>query len=114
MADKKGEKSAVKVMVRVRPFNGRELAPYENENEYPTSIVLMDGPTVKVVDTEGMVKDVFDFHETFWSIPESQRQFTNKPFADQEAVFEVTGKPAVEAALAGKHVCIFAYGQTGS
>ena len=111
--DDKGEKSAVRVMTRVRPFNARELGLCEAE--YPNSVVHMeDGHKVNLVDNAGSIRDTFDFHEVFWSIPESQKQFCAEPFADQAAVFEKTGVVAVQAALKGYHTCIFAYGQTGS
>eukprot|EP01059_Diplonema_ambulator_P033733 TRINITY_DN7196_c0_g3_i1.p1 TRINITY_DN7196_c0_g3~~TRINITY_DN7196_c0_g3_i1.p1 ORF type:complete len:950 (+),score=422.63 TRINITY_DN7196_c0_g3_i1:46-2850(+) len=106
------EKSAVKVMTRVRPFNSRELG--DNPSEFPNSVIMMDGNNVHLLNEDGSVKDSFEFHETFWSIPDSQQQFCSKPFADQVAVFEKTGVVAVEAALKGYHCCIFAYGQTGS
>eukprot|EP01062_Namystynia_karyoxenos_P027728 TRINITY_DN211_c1_g2_i1.p1 TRINITY_DN211_c1_g2~~TRINITY_DN211_c1_g2_i1.p1 ORF type:complete len:1048 (+),score=308.73 TRINITY_DN211_c1_g2_i1:94-3144(+) len=110
----KGDKSAVKVMVRIRPFNSRELAGLEAD-EYPTSILHFDGKRVTLLDRNQSPVDHFDFHETFWSIPEKQKQYgVLKPFADQEHVFEYTGKPAVDTALAAKHCCIFAYGQTGT
>ncbi|KAJ9470145.1 Kinesin-like protein unc-104 [Diplonema papillatum] len=116
----KAEKQAVKVMVRVRPFNKRELElarQGDDGDTYPTSIVLMNenDESLLVLDQEGCIKDTFNFHKCFWSIPESQGQLQcRKQFTDQPDVYEYTGKPAVQAALAAKHVCIFAYGQTGS
>eukprot|EP01061_Rhynchopus_euleeides_P001067 TRINITY_DN1074_c0_g3_i1.p1 TRINITY_DN1074_c0_g3~~TRINITY_DN1074_c0_g3_i1.p1 ORF type:complete len:986 (+),score=385.38 TRINITY_DN1074_c0_g3_i1:80-2959(+) len=111
--DATGEKAAVRVMTRVRPFNQREHSL--SGDQYPTSVIHMsNGTTVHMVDDSGDVKDSFEFHKVFWSIPEAQKQFSSEPFSDQEAVFEETGKPAVAAALNGYHACIFAYGQTGS
>eukprot|EP01064_Diplonema_japonicum_P030290 TRINITY_DN5128_c0_g2_i1.p1 TRINITY_DN5128_c0_g2~~TRINITY_DN5128_c0_g2_i1.p1 ORF type:complete len:929 (+),score=300.16 TRINITY_DN5128_c0_g2_i1:57-2843(+) len=112
MSKKGPEKSAVQVMTRVRPFNNRELG--DHPETYPNSVVMMDKNTVHIINEDGTVKDSFEFHETFWSIPESQNQYSNKTFADQVDVFEKTGVVAVEAALKGYHCCIFAYGQTGS
>eukprot|EP01060_Flectonema_neradi_P029450 TRINITY_DN407_c0_g2_i1.p1 TRINITY_DN407_c0_g2~~TRINITY_DN407_c0_g2_i1.p1 ORF type:complete len:985 (+),score=214.08 TRINITY_DN407_c0_g2_i1:1085-4039(+) len=106
-------KEAVRVMTRVRPFNSRELGGTDI-SAFPNSIICMDGNTVHVVDDAGNVKDSFEFHECFWSIPDSQKQYSSNPFADQVAVYEKTGVTAVEAALKGYHCCIFAYGQTGS
>eukprot|EP01064_Diplonema_japonicum_P004391 TRINITY_DN12859_c3_g1_i1.p1 TRINITY_DN12859_c3_g1~~TRINITY_DN12859_c3_g1_i1.p1 ORF type:complete len:923 (+),score=220.97 TRINITY_DN12859_c3_g1_i1:77-2845(+) len=112
----KSEKSAVKVMVRVRPFNKRELDLEGKSKEGPTSIVLMhnDDETVQILDKDGCIKDTFDFHRSFWSIPAEQATHCNKQFTDQAAVYEETGKPAVKTALSARHCCIFAYGQTGS
>eukprot|EP00755_Sulcionema_specki_P023895 Sspe_Gene.79989::Locus_50295_Transcript_1_1_Confidence_1.000_Length_1052::g.79989::m.79989 len=112
------EKSeAVKVMVRLRPFNKRELSGFTDSNEYPVSIVYMHEGSgrVDMLDQDGNpTGDEFEFHETFWSIPESQKQFCSKPFADQQLVFNTVGIDAVENALNGYHTCLFAYGQTGS
>eukprot|EP01064_Diplonema_japonicum_P034333 TRINITY_DN707_c0_g1_i7.p1 TRINITY_DN707_c0_g1~~TRINITY_DN707_c0_g1_i7.p1 ORF type:complete len:969 (+),score=194.19 TRINITY_DN707_c0_g1_i7:54-2909(+) len=109
----KAEKAAVRVMVRVRPFARRELG--DNPHEYPVSVVSMnEGGKVDVLDQQGALQDQFEFHETFWSIPEEQKQYSSAPFATQETVFNKTGTIAVEAALKGYHTCIFAYGQTGS
>eukprot|EP01060_Flectonema_neradi_P033576 TRINITY_DN5672_c0_g1_i1.p1 TRINITY_DN5672_c0_g1~~TRINITY_DN5672_c0_g1_i1.p1 ORF type:complete len:977 (+),score=259.77 TRINITY_DN5672_c0_g1_i1:46-2976(+) len=114
MADKpeKPEKSAVRVMVRIRPFSKRELG--DNVYDFPMSVAMMDGHKVNVMDQNGALADSFDFHETFWSIPEDQKQFCKAPFCDQENVFQRTGIAAVGDAFKGYHTCIFAYGQTGS
>eukprot|EP00659_Diplonema_papillatum_P016423 gene16423-25175_t len=106
---------AVRVMVRVRPFNARERQQL-SEEEWPMSIIYMhpDSPKVDVLDKDGGIIDSYDFGETFWSIPESQKQICSKPFADQETVYKQMALPAVDAALEGYHACIFAYGQTGS
>eukprot|EP01062_Namystynia_karyoxenos_P044085 TRINITY_DN32352_c2_g1_i1.p1 TRINITY_DN32352_c2_g1~~TRINITY_DN32352_c2_g1_i1.p1 ORF type:complete len:1092 (+),score=407.52 TRINITY_DN32352_c2_g1_i1:124-3399(+) len=104
-----GEQNKVRVMVRVRPFNPRELAGLDSD-EYPLSIVQMSGKRVTVDE----FPYPFEFDECFWSIPESQRQMSPMPFTAQEDVFAKTGAPAVTHALNGFHTCIFAYGQTGS
>ena len=110
----KAEKAAVKAMVRIRPFSAKELKGFE-PNEYPISVISMADERVDVIGDDGAVKDSFEFHNTFWSIPESQKQHhVFKPFATQETVFQETGAPAVANALKGYHTCIFAYGQTGS
>ena len=110
--DKKAEKSAVRVMVRVRPFASRELG--DNPDEYPMSIVSMEQNKVNVMDQNGQIADSFEFHQTFWSIPEEQNQFSSQPFMDQEGVFKAIGLGAVENVMKGYHTCLFAYGQTGS
>eukprot|EP01062_Namystynia_karyoxenos_P044083 TRINITY_DN32352_c1_g1_i1.p1 TRINITY_DN32352_c1_g1~~TRINITY_DN32352_c1_g1_i1.p1 ORF type:complete len:1045 (+),score=262.64 TRINITY_DN32352_c1_g1_i1:88-3222(+) len=102
-----GEQDKVKVMVRVRPFLPRELQGIQ-PNEYPLAIVHIEGNNVTC---DGRT---FDFHEAFWSLPESQKQVCNKAVAAQEDVYRVVGAPAVAHAIKGYHSCIFAYGQTGS
>eukprot|EP01060_Flectonema_neradi_P024428 TRINITY_DN3326_c0_g2_i1.p1 TRINITY_DN3326_c0_g2~~TRINITY_DN3326_c0_g2_i1.p1 ORF type:complete len:890 (+),score=188.52 TRINITY_DN3326_c0_g2_i1:138-2672(+) len=106
---------AVKVMIRVRPFNSRERKEC-GDDEYPMSIVYMhpDNEKVDVLAPDGSIEDTYEFGKAFWSIPESQKQICSKPFADQEAVFEQMGISTVDSALEGYHSCIFAYGQTGS
>ena len=113
MASTGNSKEAVRVMTRVRPFNSRELGGTDIAS-FPNSMICMDGNMVHVVDDAGNVKDSFEFHECFWSIPDSQKQYSTNEFADQVAVYEKTGVIAVESALKGYHCCIFAYGQTGS
>eukprot|EP01065_Artemidia_motanka_P031404 TRINITY_DN3775_c0_g1_i2.p1 TRINITY_DN3775_c0_g1~~TRINITY_DN3775_c0_g1_i2.p1 ORF type:complete len:874 (+),score=323.64 TRINITY_DN3775_c0_g1_i2:66-2624(+) len=110
------DKEAVKVMVRIRPFNKRELAGLSSD-EYPTSIVYMhaDRPKIDILDKHGQpTGEEFEFNTTFWSMPASQKQVCAKDFATQEDVFQAMGVPAVQSALSGYHCCIFAYGQTGS
>ena len=109
------DEEAVQVMVRVRPFNGRELAS-SGEGEFPQSIVMATPGTeqVQVLDKEGCVTNSINFHQVFWSIPKEQQQYCGKEFSGQADVYEVAGKRAVETALSFKHCCIFAYGQTGS
>ena len=87
----------IQVMVRVRPLNSREALedpkPCVNTNESnPTNIILDAKPEPKMF--------TFD-----WIGGEN---------TSQEKVFEVAGKPMVQAYLEGYNCCIFAYGQTGA
>eukprot|EP01061_Rhynchopus_euleeides_P009690 TRINITY_DN188_c0_g1_i1.p1 TRINITY_DN188_c0_g1~~TRINITY_DN188_c0_g1_i1.p1 ORF type:complete len:942 (+),score=498.09 TRINITY_DN188_c0_g1_i1:264-3089(+) len=121
----------VEAMVRVRPFNKRELEKLKQEdpNGMPQSIVMMKGRRVSLLDPEKNYQEceAFDFDEAFWSIPESQwsidmdDEFVRKAIKDmgvhcvgQQEVFEKTGLLAVQHAFDGFHSCIFAYGQTGA
>ena len=111
------EQTNVKVMVRIRPFNTREIALTEGGIEAIRSVLIADGSSVRVLDHQNNWAEKpegFAFDHVLWSIPSSQNQITTSPFATQEDVFVVTGKPAVENALQGFHNTIFAYGQTGS
>eukprot|EP01063_Lacrimia_lanifica_P025856 TRINITY_DN3387_c0_g6_i1.p1 TRINITY_DN3387_c0_g6~~TRINITY_DN3387_c0_g6_i1.p1 ORF type:complete len:835 (+),score=378.14 TRINITY_DN3387_c0_g6_i1:91-2595(+) len=110
-----GQDDAVKVYVRVRPFNKRERAG-KGEDEYPMSIIYMhpENAKVDVLAEDGQIQDTFSFTKTFWSIPESQKQISSMAFADQDDVFQALGVPAVNNAMDGYHSCVFAYGQTGS
>eukprot|EP00659_Diplonema_papillatum_P003601 gene3601-5587_t len=121
----------VEAMVRVRPFNKRELDKLRGESDtgMAQSIVMMKGRRVSLLDADKGYQEceAFDFDEAFWSIPEEQwavdikDDFVRKAIKDmgvrcvgQQEVFEKTGEKAVNHAFEGFHSCIFAYGQTGS
>lgn len=110
------ERVNVKVMTRCRPFNSRELQLTAEAQQELKSAVVMEQNTVRVLDPDrGFAeREAFQFDHALWSVPDSQVPFHDNPFVDQETVFDLTGKPAVESALGGYHCTIFAYGQTGS
>uniref|UniRef100_A0A8D0H0V4 Kinesin family member 13A n=1 Tax=Sphenodon punctatus TaxID=8508 RepID=A0A8D0H0V4_SPHPU len=83
----------VKVAVRVRPVNRREL----------------ELNTKCIVEMEGN-QTVFAFDYCFWSMDESN----TAKYAGQEVVFKCLGEGILEKAFQGYNACIFAYGQTGS
>ncbi|OXB84523.1 UNVERIFIED_CONTAM: hypothetical protein H355_007999 [Colinus virginianus] len=101
----------VKVAVRVRPMNRREL-------ELNTKCVVeMEGnqtvlhpPPSNTKQGERKPPKVFAFDHCFWSMDESN---TTK-YAGQEVVFKCLGEGILEKAFQGYNACIFAYGQTGS
>ncbi|PNJ71253.1 kinesin-like protein KIF13A isoform X7 [Pongo pygmaeus] len=101
----------VKVAVRVRPMNRREL-------ELNTKCVVeMEGnqtvlhpPPSNTKQGERKPPKVFAFDYCFWSMDESN---TTK-YAGQEMVFKCLGEGILEKAFQGYNACIFAYGQTGS
>ncbi|XP_065769221.1 kinesin-like protein KIF13A isoform X3 [Muntiacus reevesi] len=101
----------VKVAVRVRPLNRREL-------ELNTKCVVeMEGnqtvlhpPPSNSKQGERKPPKVFAFDYCFWSMDESN---TTK-YAGQEVVFKCLGEGILEKAFQGYNACIFAYGQTGS
>jgi hypothetical protein len=113
----------VKVCIRVRPFNSRELELQRQQTDKPLrSVVAMpDGMAGKVAfyeksagsSQEYKLSDEFQYTKTFWSIPEEQQPHVFAP-VNQEDVYESLGRPMVKYAVAGFHNCVFAYGQTGS
>lgn len=113
----------VQVVIRVRPFNNRELELQRQQTDKPLrSVVAMpDGMAGKVTfyekapgaSQEYKVGDEFQYTKTFWSIPEEQQPHAFAPVS-QEDVYESIGRPMVKYAVAGFHNCVFAYGQTGS
>ncbi|XP_062473971.1 kinesin-like protein KIF13A isoform X2 [Pezoporus occidentalis] len=101
----------VKVAVRVRPMNRREL------DLNTKCIVEMEGnqtvlhpPPSNTKQGERKPPKVFAFDHCFWSMDESN---TTK-YAGQEVVFKCLGEGILEKAFQGYNACIFAYGQTGS
>ncbi|XP_077009006.1 kinesin-like protein KIF13B [Tamandua tetradactyla] len=104
--------SKVKVAVRIRPMNRREI-------DLHTKCVL-DVDTNKVIlypvntnlskgDARGQPK-VFAYDYCFWSMDESVRE----KYAGQDDVFKCLGENILQNAFDGYNACIFAYGQTGS
>ncbi|XP_068426812.1 kinesin-like protein KIF13A isoform X7 [Clinocottus analis] len=103
--------SKVKVAVRVRPMNRREI---ELKTKCVVDVednqtVLQTPPSNAKGDNRKQSK-VFAFDHCFWSMDES-----NVPkYAGQEVVFKCLGEGILENAFQGYNACIFAYGQTGS
>ncbi|KYN32776.1 Kinesin-like protein KIF16B [Trachymyrmex septentrionalis] len=104
--------ASVKVAVRVRPFNKREVAMNEK------LIVQMNGKRTRIFNTKtpdscrdidrGKYKD-FTFDHSYWSFDSNDENY-----ASQEEVFYDLGTDVIESAFEGYNACVFAYGQTGS
>ncbi|KAM8967408.1 kinesin-like protein KIF13A isoform 2-T2 [Pelodytes ibericus] len=104
--------SKVKVAVRVRPMNRREMdlntkCIVEMEGN---QTVLQPPPVNSKQGENRKPPKVFAFDYCFWSMDESN---TSK-YAGQEAVFKCLGEGILDNAFQGYNACIFAYGQTGS
>ncbi|KAK0393224.1 hypothetical protein QR680_000105 [Steinernema hermaphroditum] len=96
--------SSVKVAVRVRPFNSRELA---NESK---CVIAMTGSTTTISGgLSGQQTHSFNYDYSYWSFNKSDANFVS-----QRQVYEDLGAEMLEHAFEGYNVCIFAYGQTGS
>ncbi|VDM40860.1 unnamed protein product [Toxocara canis] len=96
--------SSVKVAVRVRPFNSREIA----NNAKP--IISMTGNTTTIVGGGGNERThSFNFDYSYWSFNKDDSHF-----ASQKQVYDDLGVEMLEHSFEGYNVCIFAYGQTGS
>ncbi|XP_055706381.1 kinesin-like protein unc-104 isoform X11 [Phlebotomus papatasi] len=100
--------SSVKVAVRVRPFNSREIA---RESK---CIIEMNGATTSIVNpkvppgTNDSVKR-FNFDYSYWSHDPNDSDFTT-----QSMVYGDIGEEMLQHSFDGYNVCIFAYGQTGA
>ncbi|XP_075057298.1 kinesin-like protein KIF13B isoform X2 [Mixophyes fleayi] len=104
--------SKVKVAVRIRPINKRELDLHTKcvvdveEDQivlYPSNTNLSKG------DARSQPK-VFAYDHCFWSMDEAVKE----KFAGQDIVFQCLGENILQNAFEGYNACIFAYGQTGS
>ncbi|RWS24427.1 hypothetical protein B4U80_08563, partial [Leptotrombidium deliense] len=108
----------VKVAVRVRPFNRREIelntesVVEVNDQQiilhYSTSVTKVKG-IIRSNPRFYSVHQVFAFDSCFWSFNENDAHF-----ASQDVVYKQCGVPVLESSFEGYNACIFAYGQTGS
>ncbi|XP_066498896.1 kinesin-like protein KIF13A isoform X2 [Hoplias malabaricus] len=101
----------VKVAVRVRPMNRREIElSTKCVVEMEENQTILNPPPSNTKGDNRKQPKVFAFDHCFWSMDEA-----NIPkYAGQEVVFKCLGEGILENAFQGYNACIFAYGQTGS
>lgn len=108
-SDKFDEVSNLKVAVRVRPMNSRELNVVGATDVVKVHNQILTITTNPNANYNLNMDHVFQYDHIFWSCDE------NKPlYSSQENVFEAIGKPLLKSAFCGYNACLFAYGQTGS
>ncbi|KAJ8045153.1 Kinesin-like protein KIF16B [Holothuria leucospilota] len=109
--------ASVKVAVRVRPINKREI------NLGSTCIISVEGNKTSITNLkipagaggsaarDGSRERVksFTYDYSYWSVNPNDAHF-----ASQELVHSHLGTDVLKAAFEGYNACIFAYGQTGS
>ncbi|XP_040041101.2 kinesin-like protein KIF1A isoform X31 [Gasterosteus aculeatus] len=97
--------ASVKVAVRVRPFNSREIGKDSK------CIIQMSGNTTTIVNPK-QAKDnkSFNFDYSYWSHTSPE----DINYASQVQVYKDIGEEMLLHAFEGYNVCIFAYGQTGA
>ncbi|XP_034736290.1 kinesin-like protein KIF1A isoform X21 [Etheostoma cragini] len=97
--------ASVKVAVRVRPFNSREIGKESK------CIIQMSGNTTTIINPK-QAKDnkSFNFDYSYWSHTSPE----DINFASQLQVYKDIGEEMLLHAFEGYNVCIFAYGQTGA
>ncbi|XP_072330909.1 kinesin-like protein KIF1A isoform X30 [Scyliorhinus torazame] len=98
--------ASVKVAVRVRPFNSREISRDSK------CIIQMSGNTTTIVNPK-QPKEApksFNFDYSYWS----HTTPADINYASQQQVYQDIGEEMLEHAFEGYNVCIFAYGQTGA
>ncbi|XP_061592377.1 kinesin-like protein KIF1B isoform X21 [Cololabis saira] len=98
--------ASVKVAVRVRPFNTRELSKDSK------CIIQMQGNTTTILNPKQPKEPAktFSFDYSYWSHTTPE----DTSFASQNLVYNDIGKEMLAHAFEGYNVCIFAYGQTGA
>ncbi|GAA6076481.1 kinesin-like protein KIF1C [Tachysurus ichikawai] len=98
--------SSVKVAVRVRPFNTREM------NRGAKCVIQMQDKSTCIINPK-QPKDTpksFTFDYSYWS----HNTADDPCFASQRQVYLDIGEEMLLHAFEGYNVCIFAYGQTGA
>ncbi|KAM9795991.1 kinesin-like protein KIF1A isoform 3-T3 [Syngnathus typhle] len=97
--------ASVKVAVRVRPFNSREMSKDSK------CIIQMSGNTTTIINPK-QAKDhkSFNFDYSYWSHTSPE----DVNYASQMLVYKDIGEEMLLHAFEGYNVCIFAYGQTGA
>ncbi|KAI9265572.1 hypothetical protein BY458DRAFT_513324 [Sporodiniella umbellata] len=101
----------IKVVVRCRPLNSRELA------RGAQCLIRMEGDQTIITrppDHKANSKDTedvkaFTFDKSYWSFDKNDSKY-----ADQETVYSDLGVDLLNHAFDGYNCCIFAYGQTGA
>ncbi|KAM3086934.1 hypothetical protein ACMFMG_001052 [Clarireedia jacksonii] len=106
----------IKVVVRCRPFNSREIDRGAKciVQMKDTQTILTSPPELEEKARGGKAgKDagqkVFAFDRSYWSFDKN-----DPSYAGQDNLHEDLGKPLLDNAFQGYNNCIFAYGQTGS
>ncbi|XP_059586834.1 kinesin-like protein KIF1A isoform X9 [Alligator mississippiensis] len=98
--------ASVKVAVRVRPFNSREMSRDSK------CIIQMTGSTTTIINPKQPKETPksFSFDYSYWShtTPDDIN------YASQKQVYRDIGEEMLQHAFEGYNVCIFAYGQTGA
>ncbi|XP_027753443.1 kinesin-like protein KIF1A isoform X19 [Myiozetetes cayanensis] len=98
--------ASVKVAVRVRPFNSREMS---RESK---CIIQMSGSTTTILNPKQPKETPksFSFDYSYWS----HTTPADINYASQKQVYRDIGEEMLQHAFEGYNVCIFAYGQTGA
>ncbi|XP_036109721.1 kinesin-like protein KIF1A isoform X12 [Molossus molossus] len=98
--------ASVKVAVRVRPFNSREMSRDSK------CIIQMSGSTTTIVNPKQPKETPksFSFDYSYWSHTSPE----DIDYASQKQVYRDIGEEMLQHAFEGYNVCIFAYGQTGA
>jgi hypothetical protein len=117
MSDKSGVEESVKVAVRCRPFNQREI------DRKATCCVRMDGTQTIMTDPKKPddKPKVFAFDYSYWSFDGGKENadgycepMNGSKYCDQNRMYNDLGAGMLANAWEGYNSTLFAYGQTGS
>uniref|UniRef100_A0A1I8P2C2 Kinesin-like protein unc-104 n=1 Tax=Stomoxys calcitrans TaxID=35570 RepID=A0A1I8P2C2_STOCA len=101
--------SSVKVAVRVRPFNSREIGRESKciIEMFDNTTTAITNPKVPPNSSESVKR--FNFDYSYWS-----HDPKDPCFSTQSMVYKDIGEEMLQHSFDGYNVCIFAYGQTGA
>ncbi|KAK3596008.1 hypothetical protein CHS0354_032527 [Potamilus streckersoni] len=109
--------TSVKVAVRVRPLNTREInldskfnIQMDGQKTIITNTKVPEGVAVGDVGREAIRVKAFTFDFSFWSVDKNDTAC----YHSQEYVYQCLGVDVVQSGYEGYNACVFAYGQTGS
>ncbi|WVO20454.1 uncharacterized protein IAS62_001751 [Cryptococcus decagattii] len=104
----------IKVVVRCRPLNAREIARGSKELiRMEGGQTILDPPestrgaSLKAIEKKPMI---FSFDKSYWSAGPKD----DPKYASQQTLYEDLGADLLNHSFEGFNTCIFAYGQTGS
>lgn len=111
---------SVKVAVRLRPFNEREIKMGAKccveMNKQQT--IIRNLSEMSESNKNKPTEHIFSFDNSFWSFDGfendengySKPVGSNSPYVDQQHVYNLLGKEVLDNAWQGYHCCLFAYG----
>jgi len=108
------DNGSVRVAVRVRPFNSREITMNAK------LIIGMDGPLTTIMNPETQKERPFTFDFSYWSHDsfrvdeDGECHAVDPKYATQRKVFNDLGQDVLDSAFEGYNSTLFAYGQTGA
>lgn len=110
------ENARIRVVVRIRPLNSRELTKGQqvivqgtDQNIVIWDPVALDASNDTNTTEQSCWAKTYNFDRVLWSVDPYDRKY-----ASQNDVFEELGQPVIDWVLAGYNCCVFAYGQTGT
>jgi len=124
--------ASVKVAVRVRPFNERELSMNSKciiQMDAQKTLIFSNSPTTSSISSANLMSSPglanlspssasliskekpkeFIYDASYWSFDSNDSNFASQSF-----VYDDLGKTTVNNAFEGYNACVCAYGQTGS